>query len=197
MATKKFTDLPAASSVAGSDILATVNLSGPTSQKATATQVVDGGLTAAGGSDGDVLALVSGDRAYVAPSTLAIAVGTAGLVQLSAGGGVFTSSSGLSVNTGTGVTTSSTGNGTVNIGSNAGVVDCLNIDGTTFAQLAKAGTAGTFGDGTRTVLLADGTNHVSYTATTLADWAGGVAPTDVWVALDRIAAALTAAGFPP
>jgi hypothetical protein len=38
---------------------------------------------------------------------------------------------------------------------------------------------------------------VSFTATTAGDWAGGVPPTNLQDALDRLAAACNAAGFPP
>jgi hypothetical protein len=47
------------------------------------------------------------------------------------------------------------------------------------------------------VSICDGLNAITYTAAAPGNWAGGVPPTDVWVALDRLAAALTLAGFPP
>lgn len=38
---------------------------------------------------------------------------------------------------------------------------------------------------------------IGYTAATAGDWAASTPPTDVWAALDRLAAACTALGFPP
>ncbi len=63
-------------------------------------------------------------------------------------------------------------------------------DGTTQVHLCNETTAAAFTDGTRTVTICDGTNHVSYLATTASDWAASTPPTDIWVALDRIAALL-------
>lgn len=69
------------------------------------------------------------------------------------------------------------------------------------ALAANGGPGAQFGvaatDGVHVVYLCDGTNNITYTAANPADWAGGVPPTDVWVALHRCAAALTVLGTPP
>lgn len=64
-------------------------------------------------------------------------------------------------------------------------------------RLASTGGAGWFTDGARTVSLCDGANHVLYTAAAGGNWMFSSPPSDVWVALDRIAAALAALGSPP
>ena len=51
--------------------------------------------------------------------------------------------------------------------------------------------AGWFSDGPRTVTLCDGTNHVLYDAGAPGDWAS-TSPTDLWIAVDRLAAWITA-----
>lgn len=70
-------------------------------------------------------------------------------------------------------------------------------DGTRQVKLSDGSQAGYFTDGTRTVALADGTNHISYAASNSGNWASGSPPTDVWVALDRIAAALAGLSAAP
>ncbi len=57
--------------------------------------------------------------------------------------------------------------------------------------------AGYFTDGTHTVKIADGTNNITYTAAVAGNWAASTPPTDVWIALDRIAAALAGLLSPP
>lgn len=52
-------------------------------------------------------------------------------------------------------------------------------------------------DGTRTVAVCDGTNAVTYVAGNSGNWASSSPPTDVWLALDRIAAALAGLLSPP
>lgn len=69
--------------------------------------------------------------------------------------------------------------------------------GAVVVSLCKLGVAASLTDGTRTVTICDGTNNIKYTAATAADWAASTPPTDVWVALDRIAAALTTLLTPP
>jgi hypothetical protein len=73
-----------------------------------------------------------------------------------------------------------------------------NIAGTTFtAQIGATGAgAGLFEDGVRSVSLCDGTNTISFAAGNPGDWAGA-APSDVWVALDRLAAYLNTVGGGP
>lgn len=61
--------------------------------------------------------------------------------------------------------------------------------------LANGAFAGSFTDGTRTVAICDGTNNVLYTPAVPANWT--TVPTDVWIALDQIAAVLAGLGFPP
>lgn len=77
---------------------------------------------------------------------------------------------------------------------------CLySTDGTRGAILCDSGTpaAARFNDATFTVEIANGVDAITYAAGNSANWAAGVPPTDVWVALDRIAAAVTTLGLPP
>jgi hypothetical protein len=62
--------------------------------------------------------------------------------------------------------------------------------------LCTTGLAAQFTDGTRTVNICDGTNNITYTIGTPGNWTG-TPPTDVWPALDRLAAACVAAGQTP
>jgi len=61
-------------------------------------------------------------------------------------------------------------------------------DSTRTVRLCDGTQAGHFTDGTRTVNICDGTNNVTYTPGASGNWSGS--PTDVWVALDRLAAAV-------
>jgi len=73
-------------------------------------------------------------------------------------------------------------------------------DGTYGLQVIKVGAGSScalFNDGTFAVQLCNGTSAITYNASTPGNWAGGVPPIDVWVALDRLAAACNALGFPP
>ena len=69
-------------------------------------------------------------------------------------------------------------------------------DGTRTAEMSNGSEAGSFSDGTNSVNLCDGTNHVTYTPGDPTQWAGAP-PTDVWIALDRIAVALNTLLTPP
>jgi hypothetical protein len=61
---------------------------------------------------------------------------------------------------------------------------------------AVSGFGGAFSNGVISVVICSDTAAITYTAGNPPDWAGAP-PVDVWVALDRLAAALTLAGFPP
>jgi hypothetical protein len=76
----------------------------------------------------------------------------------------------------------------------AGVGSRFHDGSGTDAQLATPTTGGVFSDGPRTVSLCDGTNNVSYTPGTPGNWLA-TAPTDLWVAVDRLSAWI-AANFP-
>lgn len=52
-------------------------------------------------------------------------------------------------------------------------------------------------DGVHSVFICDGTNAVSYSPGNPPDWPSGGPPSDVWVALDRLAAAIVALGGSP
>lgn len=74
--------------------------------------------------------------------------------------------------------------------------DALTINqGSTHAVLCDGSTAASFRDATHTVTICDGTNNVLYTWGGGSPAWGGTPPTDVWVALDRLAAWM-AANFP-
>ncbi len=60
-------------------------------------------------------------------------------------------------------------------------------DTTTTVDLCNGSVAGTFTDGVRTVTICDGANNVLYVPGTPANWSGA-APTDVWIAIDRLLA---------
>jgi hypothetical protein len=82
-----------------------------------------------------------------------------------------------------------------------GAGNFVSDDGTKTATLAyhSGGTvyAATFSDGIHTVKVCDGVNSVSYTPAAPANWAGAP-PTDIWTALDRLAAWIAAgAAIPP
>jgi hypothetical protein len=109
-------------------------------------------------------------------------------------GNLASSNSFFQVNTGSGVS--------VSVGSSSGSL-ATGTYGGQFGQspflvsLASSGWAGQFTDGTRTVSICDGVNNITYTAANNGNWAGGTPPTDIWIALDRIAAALTTLGQSP
>lgn len=69
--------------------------------------------------------------------------------------------------------------------------------GSLTVSFAEGSHAAYFTDGTHTVTFCDGTNTITYTAGSSGNWAGGTPPTDVWVALDRIAAALSGLSAAP
>lgn len=65
-----------------------------------------------------------------------------------------------------------------------------------FAHMATTTEAANFSDGTHTVLICDGANNITYSPGTPGDWSG-TPPTDVWIALDRLAAYLNTVGGGP
>ncbi len=70
-------------------------------------------------------------------------------------------------------------------------------DASRTVQLCNGTEAGNFFDGTRRVKLCDGTNNISYVAAVPGNWAASSPPTDVWIAIERIVAALTGLSAPP
>ncbi len=104
----------------------------------------------------------------------AVSGGTAGRVLFEATGPVLADDVGLQYDTANGLTATT---------------------GAMVGRLAASGVAGEFTDGTRTVLICDGANHVSYTPGAAGNWSGS--PTDVWAALDRIAAVVSLSGASP
>lgn len=72
----------------------------------------------------------------------------------------------------------------------AGAATFSASSGNYVVTLANAfnGWAAHFYDGTNSLSICDGTNHISYTDPTPANWSG--APTDVWIAVARLAAAV-------
>lgn len=106
----------------------------------------------------------------------AVSGGTAGRVLLVGAGPVLAQDAGLTFVAGSGLSASS---------------------GAFVGTLGKSVYGGQFADGTHTVRIADGTNNILYGAATPTSWAGGAPPTDVWVGLDRCAAALNTLLTPP
>src|SRR5262249_11831162 len=71
------------------------------------------------------------------------------------------------------------------------------VESSVTVTLASGGVGGYFCDGTRNVSIFEGTNNINYGASAAGKRAGSTPPTDVWIALDRLAAACNTMGTPP
>jgi hypothetical protein len=165
------------------------------------------------GADGTVLTAASGQPKgvqWTAPVAAALTIGqaivggTAGRLLIEGAGPVLSDTANLTWGVaGNNLSvTAATGNPAISITAGGDAANILQAGiGTRFhsgpgtdCQLATPTTASIFTDGPRTVSICDGTNNITYGPGTPANWLAAP-PTDVWLALDRLAAWI-AANFP-